>query len=571
MNASTGYDVVVVGGGPGGSTVATYMAMNGYRVKVLEKEHFPRHRIGESLLPSMMPVLQDFGLIETVESFGWPKKTGGTFIWGASEEPWDVLFGENPFLPFPHTFHVERGLFDKMLLDHAAEVGCEVEQGATVTGALMDGEQVVGVQYTDDSGEVREARGRFVIDASGPACVIGRKLTKRSYDERMKQVAFYTYYKGAQGPRNFRENHVIVTSAPKGWFWWIPMGDSELGDASVGLVSGQEFKDEYTAKGIEAFFAECYDETPYIQELLGPDAVQTQPMRAITDWAYTCDRMAGPGFFLVGDSACFLDPMLSTGVSMAMLSGYSAAACMRTILEAPEHEAGAVDFYNQNYQRMWQVSRDFLHYFYAGNSSAKQDEIFWQARSMLKLGDNVGAKQAFCFMVNTIPSNPHPALRKQIHMFQQFMDHIEHPLQAMEGELQVRGVLGAADGWIAAEDLDGDTIPVVNGELIDTFVIDGERRALQPIRGLAYDMERPIFSSTASWLLGRNVHPLDAADADLLVRLDGQRTWKEVVAAHAAATGDSVEAAGEALTARLTRLWDERIVLLRVERRLDAA
>ena len=557
-NPESDYDVVVVGGGPAGSTTATYLAMKGYHVAVFDKEKHPRYRVGESLLPSMMPILEDFGLLETIESLGFPKKTGGTFVWGKDEEPWDVLFGENPFLPFPHAYHVERSIYDKVLLDHSAAVGVSVFEDHPVVGPIQDeAGRVVGVEYGTSDGETHRVHAKWVVDASGSASVIGRKMTHREYDEKMRQVAFYTYYEDTLGPQNFREGHVIVTSCKKGWFWWIPVDSKELGATSVGLVTGQEFKDEYTEMGIEAFFEAALEDAPQVKEMLGDRSRRTQPINAITDWAYACDHVAGPGYMMAGDAAAFLDPLLSTGVTMAMLAGYSASACIHTMLSEPKMEASCVDFYNTNYLRMWNVTKDFLHYFYAGNASAYSDEIFWTARESLSLNDNVGAKQAFCFMVNTIPGNPHPAVEKQIHMFQQFMDHVEHPMEAMSCETDYQDLLGKANGWVAFEELSDTVVPVVNGSLESSFRIDKASHSLVEIRGVAYDQDRAVFSSTSSWLLGRNLYPLEQADCELLELCDGSKTWAEVV--------ESATSERDVLARRLSSLHQERFVLLRGE------
>lgn len=557
-NPESDYDVVVVGGGPAGSTTATYLAMKGYRVAVLDKDKHPRYRVGESLLPSMMPILEDFGLIEKIESLGFPKKTGGTFVWGKDEEPWDVLFGENEFLPYPHAYHVERSIYDKVLLDHSATVGVSVFEDHPVLGPIQDETgRVVGVEYETAAGERHEVRAKWVVDASGSASVVGRKMTNRHYDDKMRQVAFYTYYEDTKGPQNFREGHVIVTSCKKGWFWWIPVDSEELGATSVGLVTGQEFKDEYNEMGVEAFFEAALEDAPQVKEMLGDRSRRTQPINAITDWAYACDHVAGPGYMMAGDAAAFLDPLLSTGVTMAMLAGYSASACIHTMLSNPEMEEPCVDFYNTNYLRMWNVTKDFLHYFYAGNASAYSDEIFWTARESLSLNENVGAKQAFCFMVNTIPGNPHPAVEKQIHMFQQFMDHMEHPMEAMSCQTDYQELLGRANGWVEFDKLSDSVVPVINGSLESSYRIDKATHSLEEIRGVAYDQDRAVFSSTSSWLLGKNLFPLEDADCELLELCDGSKTWGEVL--------ETAESEPEVLAERLSSLYEERFVLLRGE------
>src|SRR5215213_863628 len=177
------YDVIVVGGGPAGSTTAGYLARLGHRTLLLERSEFPRHRIGESLLPSMMPVLEDFGLVEACREAGFVEKTGATFIWGKTREPWDIRFADTPFLPSSFAFHVERSVFDQILLDHARRAGAEVNMNATVLNATKDGDRITGLTYRDnETGETKSVEAKFVVDASGSSSIIGRRVTERRYD-----------------------------------------------------------------------------------------------------------------------------------------------------------------------------------------------------------------------------------------------------------------------------------------------------------------------------------------------------------------------------------------------------
>ena len=521
------YDLIVIGGGPAGATVATYMAMWGHKVLLYEKAEFPRYRLGESLLPSTMPVLEDFGLVEKMDELGFPRKTGGTFTWGKDGEPWSVRFDQNPFLPYQYAFHVDRSVFDKALLDRAIEAGVEVRKAIVDEPLLDESGRVVGVKAHATGEPAHITRARFVVDASGPSAVIGHRLAMRTYDTRMQQTSLHTYYRNVAGEPEGQEGHVIVTTCEHGWFWYIPMA-GELGEASVGLVTGQEFRPMIKELGAERFFERALEQAPRVQAMLGPDAERVGNVRGIKDWAFACDRMAGPGFFLAGDAAAFVDPLLSTGVTLAMLAGYSAAICMNTVLENPEMEGEAIAFYDTNYKRMYSVTRDCLVYFYSGN--VQSEGVFWQARKLMRFGDNTGAKQAFSHLVNTVAANPHPAARKQIHMFKQFMDRLEHPLQTMERETEFE-LLVKEHGQEALplSALDDDVICLPNGRVSHACVIDDEAHVLRRERGIAYDEDRPVFSSTASWLLGRNFAPLSASAVELLEAAGDGRPWGELI------------------------------------------
>jgi halogenation protein CepH len=164
------FDVVVVGGGPAGSTLAALVAMKGARVLILEREFFPRYQIGESLLPSTIHgICRMIGVTDELAKAGFPLKRGGTFRWGSSPEPWTFSFSVSPRISSPTSFayQVERSKFDKILLDNARRVGAQVREGSSVIGVIDDGDRVSGVRYTDEDGVEHEVRARFVVDASG--------------------------------------------------------------------------------------------------------------------------------------------------------------------------------------------------------------------------------------------------------------------------------------------------------------------------------------------------------------------------------------------------------------------
>ncbi len=558
------YEVIVIGGGPAGSTAAAYLARNGHRTLLLERSVFPRHKVGESLLPSMMPVLEDFGVVDACRDAGFVEKTGATFIWGKSREPWDICFADTPFLPSQFAFHVERSVFDQILLDHARSEGVEVHQDSRVLEVLEEGGRIVGVTYREgEADEIASARGAFVVDASGAASIVGRRVTKRRYDEKMRQIALYGYFKNVRGAKDFRRSHIIIESCPKGWFWFIPMNSERLGEVSLGLVTGQEFKEEIQARGTEEFYQAALSEAPYIKELLGPRAVPIGEPHTIRDWAYVCDETAGPGYYLTGDAAAFLDPLLSTGVSLAMLSGYSASVCIHSTLKNPAMEAEAAKFYSHNYRQMYEVTRDFLHYFYAGNASSHRDELFWEARRILKFDENIGAKQAFSFFINTIPGNPHPALAKQIPLFRQFMNNLEHSLDEVGATPGVRKLIDETKGLRSVDELRDEDIPIVNGKLESTWRIDKESHTLAPNRGVTFDRGRAVLSSTSSWLMGRNLAPLDDEAFEALELVDGEASWSSIVHKYSGDLGLPPEQGRRRLSEIVGPLLAEKLVLVR--------
>jgi hypothetical protein len=242
-----------------------------------------------------------------------------------------------------------------------------------------------------------------------------------------------------------------------------------------------------------------------------------------------------------------------------MLAGYSASVCIHTALSEPSLEQEATEFYANNYRQMYEVTRDFLHYFYAGNASAHPNEIFWNARRALKFDENIGAKQAFSFFINTIPGNPHPALKKQIPMFQQFMTNLDHTVNEITsptGDLMTQQLR-------LADRLEEDDVPVVNGRLESSWQFNREKHLLEQIRGVTFDRDRPVFSSTSSWLLGRNIAALKNEAWDVLKLVDGQQSWSSIVGQYTAAQKEETGLDSEAVSDIIAFLLAERFVLVR--------
>ncbi|MDE2292271.1 MAG: tryptophan 7-halogenase, partial [Elusimicrobia bacterium] len=198
------WDAVVVGGGPAGSTAASLLAAAGRSVLVVEREAFPRHHVGESLLPGLAPLFERLGVTHRLERAGFFVKTGGSYIWGRSRRPWSIRFAELAERPGfmidgreTWAWHVERARFDALLLDSARRRGAEVLQPASAVEVLSKGERVEGLRVRDGGGRERTLRARCWIDASGQAGVFASHFGWRAYDEQLRHLAVYAYYEGA--------------------------------------------------------------------------------------------------------------------------------------------------------------------------------------------------------------------------------------------------------------------------------------------------------------------------------------------------------------------------------------
>ena len=400
MALQTSADIIVIGGGPGGSAAATMLARQGWQVLLLEREHFPRPHIGESLLPASIPILEELGVLPAVAAAGFLKKWGATMVWGRDKQPWSWYFGETN-RRYPHSYQVWRPLFDQLLLDNAAAQGVTVRQGCQVTQVLFEASEptvatpgiesanpaagrIVGVEFRDESGIVSTISAPFVLDASGQSALLGRQLNLRRWDESFRNLAVYAYYAEAGRLAPPAEGNIFIESYANGWLWTIPL---HTGQASVGaVVDGAAGAAQVQQLGLAPFLDSQLAQGPHTAKLLAAARRVSEP-QLVKDWSYTCANIAGAGYALLGDAACFIDPLFSSGVHLALMSGVLAAAYATTALRRPEIAPAAAKVYQELYAKEYHHFRELVRLFYSSNRTA--ESYFWAARRILE-GDFAG-------------------------------------------------------------------------------------------------------------------------------------------------------------------------------------
>ncbi|SNT04471.1 tryptophan 7-halogenase [Actinoplanes regularis] len=378
------FDVVVVGGGPAGSTLGSLVSMQGHRVLILEKETFPRYQIGESLLPSTIHgICELLGVTEELAQAGFPRKQGGTFRWGASTTPWNFSFSVSPKIAGRTSFayQVERSKFDKILLDNAARKGAVVRENSAVLDVFEDGGRVAGVVYRDVDGAEHRVRATYVVDGSGNTSNLYKRVGgTREYSEFFRSLALFGYFEnGARMDEPYRGN-IFCEAFPSGWFWYIPLSDTLT---SVGAVVRRE--DAAKIQGnpetaLNNLIAESSTVKGFLSGATRVTEGQYGDIRVRKDYSYHNTSFWRPGMILIGDAACFVDPVFSSGVHLATYSGLLAARSINSVLAGTVDEKDAFDEFEARYRREYGVFYEFLMSFY--DMHVDENSYFWSAKKV---------------------------------------------------------------------------------------------------------------------------------------------------------------------------------------------
>ena len=359
--------VVVVGGGPAGSLTAAFLARRGFDVALYERETFPRHHIGESLLPATLAVLEDVGVLPAIEAEGFLAKRGATWCWGKSDEPWSLYFKETSSR-YPHSYQVSRDRFDQILLEHAASSGARVRQGVAVRAVREGAVELADGEYVGAD---------MVVDASGQRSLVASTHGLKRWDAYFRNLAVYGYFRGARHLDPPDDSNIYIESYENGWIWKIPLA----GDiSSVGAVVDRDFGATSIRNfGRERFYLDQIGATRRAAAMLKGADFADGP-HVVRDWSYCADTFTGDGFVLVGDAACFIDPLFSTGVHLAATGASLAAAFVTTALRDPDLAAKARDAYQRLYLAQYRHFHDMAQLFYGTNRA--QESYFWEARRL---------------------------------------------------------------------------------------------------------------------------------------------------------------------------------------------
>ena len=354
--AAQRFDVIVVGGGPAGASVATQLARRGRRVVLCERERFPRFHIGESLLPCSMPLFEELGVLPELERRFLPK-FGAEFVTLDGELTRLYSFENGLVEGAVSAFHVDRAEFDQVLLDNAARAGVDVRQGAQVTRFDTDTRRA-WVSGRSDTGGRFELEAELLVDATGQSSLIAGRLGLRRMDTALRNVSIFSHYKGAKRHSGQREGDISIVLTPQGWWWVIPMRNDRT---SVGLVIPA--KAQRGGRLDEAFLNEQIAESSYLVERLA-GAERVAPVRTLSDWSYSSDRLVGDRWLLVGDAAAFIDPVFSTGVYLGMLGAFRAADTIERAFQRSRFSSVHFKGYERWVRRSVGAYRQFVRGFY---------------------------------------------------------------------------------------------------------------------------------------------------------------------------------------------------------------
>jgi flavin-dependent dehydrogenase len=353
------YDTIVIGGGPAGSTCALVMAREGLKVQLLEKTSHPRFHIGESFLPRNMTLFKELGLWDRLMQIPHVVKYGAEFAFGNQPDSETMHFRFDAGIPVGETVavNIERAPMDNMLLRAAAEAGADVRENTAVKEVLELADGRVAVKADDGA----TYRAKYICDASGHGTVIGKHLGLKKMHPKHRKVAFYGHFRNVKRKPMPVGGYPTIVMCDEGWFWIIPLDEERT---SIGMVFDADL-----AKTVDVPPAKMLmwgaERCPLVRSRL-EDAICPETNHVTADFSFRCDPFAGPGYFLVGDAATFVDPIFSTGVCLGMMGGKAAAQrvvkLVRGATNADELRRSYIRYVDDSTSRFFHMVHMYYHH-----------------------------------------------------------------------------------------------------------------------------------------------------------------------------------------------------------------
>jgi len=375
METNQECDVLVIGGGPAGSTIATLLARQGRRVVLLEKNHHPRFHIGESLLPGNVELFDRLGVLDQVEKIGMPK-FGIEFVPPDLDDRSYVDFSEGWDPSKGSAWQVRRSELDELLFRHAAKQGALTVEGAKVRQVDFDADGA-SVQATLDDGTRRGWRARFVVDASGRDTLLANKFKSKQKNPDHNSTALFGHFRNARRLPGRREGNISICWFEHGWFWFIPLAD---GTTSVGAVCWAYYL-KARDKPLKDYFYDTIAMCPELHDRLKEATLVDDAVHATGNFAYASTQATGDRYLLLGDAFTFIDPMFSSGVFLAMQSAFDGADLVATALDRPARLPAARRVFEK---RMRAGPRDYSWFIYRVTNPTIRD-MFMHPKNMFKV------------------------------------------------------------------------------------------------------------------------------------------------------------------------------------------
>lgn len=371
METKTNFDVIVIGGGPAGSSVASILSREGRKVVLFEKERFPRHHIGESLMTDTYFTFQRMGLLEKLKASPFVRKYSVQFANPAGKESRPFYFFEANHHESAVTWQVTRSQFDLLLIEHAAEQGTEVHQETQIKRVLFDGDRAFGVEALMVDGSLRRFEAPVVVDATGQTAMLSNKFGWRVRDPQLKKAVLYSYFKGAHREPDLNGGATLVLRTPRGsngWFWYIPL---ENDITSVGVVADPEYLVKNRGQDLAKIFHEEIEKVESCRRRVA-GATRVDKIYSILDYSYRSTNCAGDGFVIIGDAYGFLDPIYSSGVLLALKMAELAADSIHDAFKNNDFSAARLGQYQAKLDKGIESMRKLVYAFYNEGFSFSQ-------------------------------------------------------------------------------------------------------------------------------------------------------------------------------------------------------